>query len=191
MQAASQGHAKAQKYAALFAERTQHQDELTFYTQQFDGGKLKWVEQTCERPTLSSNRPASKEYTEIINKMNTNLTCYNNYVASLKQSLANENYLSADLRRLMRADEIEQSKQLAQNVYYQMGLQAMRNSEQMLAEFDKKNQLWSEEISYQAMRNEINRNEAVNAHFAKMMRPPVEPETGVRNTITYTNLNAK
>ncbi|MFA9275606.1 MAG: hypothetical protein ACEQSE_12110 [Candidatus Aquirickettsiella gammari] len=49
--------------------------------------------------------------------MNANLTCYNNYVASLKKSLKDGDYLSADLRRLMRADEIEQAQKLAQDVY--------------------------------------------------------------------------
>lgn len=188
-QAAGQGHMKAQKYVELFAQRAQHQTELNYLTQNFDGGKLKWTEQTCERPTLSSTRPATKEYTGIIDKLNANLTCYNSYVASLKQSLASENYLSADLRRLMRADEIEQSKQLVQNVYYEMGVQAMRNSEQMLAEFDNKNQLWRADISNQVMRNEIIKREMEQAHFARMLRPQVEVETGIRTITTSTNPN--
>ncbi|MFA9275605.1 MAG: hypothetical protein ACEQSE_12105 [Candidatus Aquirickettsiella gammari] len=55
---AKSGHAEAQKYAALFAERAQQQTELNFYTQQCDGGKLKWTEQTCELPALSNSHPS-------------------------------------------------------------------------------------------------------------------------------------
>lgn len=188
-QAANQGHDKAQKYATLFAERKQHQSELNFSTQQFDGGKLKWTEQTCERPTLSNNRPSSKDFTKLISQLNMNLTCYNHYVASLKQSLANGDYLSADLRRLMRTDEIEQAQKLAQNVYYEMGLQAMHSSEQLLADFDRKNQVWSKEINEQAMRNDTNGVESLTAYFERMSRPPVKPETGISYTVTSSNPN--
>lgn len=184
MQAANQGHAKAQQYAVLFAERALHQADIRFYTQQFDGGKLKWSEQVCARPTFSSMRPSSIEYKNLVNKLNANLSCYNNYVASLKQSLANEDFLNSNLRRLMRPDEIEQAKQLAQNTYFDMGAQAMQNSQHMLTEFDKLNQIWQLEIEREAGRIIAAKDDLARAHFARMERRQVEVETGVRSIIT-------
>ncbi|MBR7747956.1 M56 family metallopeptidase [Undibacterium baiyunense] len=188
-QAANQGHAKAQQYTALFAERAKRQTEITFYTQQFDGGKLKWKAQSCERPSLNSARPSLKEYKEIVNKLNANLGCYNNYVASLQQSFNNEDYLGPDLRRLMRKDEIEQAKQLVQDTYFEMGLRAMRDSQEMLVEFNKKNEIWRSEISLQLARNTIRKNDWDTEHFARMERRPVEIETGVRSVTTSSNPN--
>lgn len=188
-QAANQGHAKAQQYTALFAERAKRQAEITFYTQQFDGGKLKWKVQSCERPSLNSARPSLKEYKEIVNKLNANLGCYNNYVASLQQSFNNEDYLGSDLRRLMRKDEIEQAKQLVQDTYFEMGLRAMRDSQEMLVEFNKKNEIWRSEISLQLARNNIRKNDWDTEHFARMERRPVEIETGVRSVTTSSNPN--
>jgi beta-lactamase regulating signal transducer with metallopeptidase domain len=188
-QAANQGHAKAQQYTALFAERAKRQAEITFYTQQFDGGKLKWKAQSCERPSLNSARPSLKEYKEIVNKLNANLGCYNNYVASLQQSFNNEDYLGSDLRRLMRKDEIEQAKQLVQDTYFEMGLRAMRDSQEMLVEFNKKNEIWRSEISLQLARNTIRKNDWDTEHFSRMERRPVEIETGVRSVTTSSNPN--
>lgn len=188
-QAANQGHSKAQQYVALFAERAKRQTEITFYTQQFDGGKLKWTEQVCERPIVSSMLPSAKEYKSLIDKLNTNLNCYNNYVANLKQSLFNEDYLNADLRHLMRKDEIEQSKQLVHNIYFDMGAQALQHSQQMLAEFNKINEIWRSEIKTQAGRHIDLNNGMVRAHFERMERRPVEIETGVRSVTTSSNPN--
>lgn len=188
-QAANQGHAKAQQYTALFAERAKRQAEITFYTQQFDGGKLKWSEKICERPIVSSMLPSAKEYKNLIDKVNANLTCYNNYVAGLMQSLTNEDYLRADLRHLMRNDEIEQTKQLVQNIYFDMGTQALRNSQQMLAEFNKNNDIWRSEIKAQKGRHIELSMDMERDRFLRMERRPVEIETGVRSVITSSNPN--
>nr|WP_315481619.1 M56 family metallopeptidase [uncultured Undibacterium sp.] len=188
-QAANQGHSKAQQYVALFAERAKRQTEITFYTQQFDGGKLKWTEKVCERPIVSSMLPSAKEYKSLIDKLNTNLNCYNNYVANLKQSLFNEDYLNADLRHLMRKDEIEQTKQLVQNIYFDMGAQALQHSQQMLVEFNKNNDIWRSEIKAQRGRHIEFSMDMERDRFARMERRPVEIETGVRSVTTSSNPN--
>jgi len=188
-QAANQGHAKAQQYTALFAERAKRQTEITFYTQQFDGGKLKWTEKVCERPIVSSMLPSAREYKSLIDKVNANLACYNNYVASLKQSLSNEDYLHADLRHLLRKDEIEQTKQLVQNIYFDMGAQALQHSQQMLVEFNKSNDIWRSEIKAQKGRYIEFSMDRERDRFARMERRPVEIETGVRSVTTSSNPN--
>jgi beta-lactamase regulating signal transducer with metallopeptidase domain len=188
-QAANQGHAKAQQYTALFTERAKRQAEITFYTQQFDGGKLKWSEKICERPIVSSMLPSAKDYKNLIDKVNANLTCYNNYVAGLMQSLANEDYLRADLRHLMRKDEIEQTKQLVQNVYFDMGTQALQNSQQLLVEFNKNNDIWRSEIKAQKGRHIELSMDMERDRFLRMERRPVEIETGVRSVTTSSNPN--
>ena len=188
-QAANQGHIKAQQYVALFAERAKRQTEVTFYTQQFDGGKMKWTEKICERPIVSSMLPSAKEYKSLIDKVNANLTCYNNYVASLKQSLTNEDYLHADLRHLLRKDEIEQTKQLVQNIYFDMGVQALQHSQQMLVEFNKNNDIWRSEIKAQRGRHIEFGMDMERDRFARMERRPVEIETGVRSVTTFSDPN--
>ncbi|MFA9275607.1 MAG: hypothetical protein ACEQSE_12115 [Candidatus Aquirickettsiella gammari] len=40
---------------------------------------------------------------------------------------------------------------MQRSLYYDMGLQAIRNSVQLLTEFDKKHERWSKEIGDQAI----------------------------------------
>lgn len=178
--AASQGNSTAKKYASLFTEREQRQSELDYFLRQFDGGALKWTDQTCVRPTIMSRLPSAKEYKDIINKVNANLSCYNSYIASLKQSHQSESYLNPNLRRVMRADEIALSKQLVEEVYYRLGQLAQRDSQEMLLELDKRNESWRNELDIQSLRSSVYAIGQQSEHFARVQLPPVAPETGER-----------
>ena len=188
--AAAQGHLKAQKFLEMLVEREKRHSELALYTQNFDGGKLKWTEQTCPRPTLPTSKFTKEILKLALEKMNANLDCYNNYISALQLSLANVSYLPQEIRLIMRSDELEKSKQLAQNIFYQSGLQAKAHSEQMLTEFKNAYQPW-----YSAQRNEDKDkfhhqmiNERSRGNYDRVF-PFVEPETGVRSVITSSNPN--
>ena len=89
----------------------------------------------------------------------------------------------------MRADEIEQSKQLARNVYFDMGSQAMQHSQQMLTEFDQKNEIWRTEVKSQSGRQTALSDEMIRSHFSRMERRQVDIETGTRTATTSSNPN--
>lgn len=187
--AAAQGHLKAQKFLEMLVEREKRQSELALYTQNFDGGKLKWTEQTCPRPMLPTSKFTKETLKLTLEKMNANLDCYNNYISALQLSLANVSYLPQEIRLIMRSEELEKSKQLAQNIFYQSGLQAKAHSEQMLTDFKNAYQPWysaqqkTDKFS-DIMIAEFSRREYDRRHF-----PFVEPETGVRSVITSNNPN--
>ncbi len=187
--AAVQGHLKAQKFLEMLVEREKRQSELALYMQNFDGGKLKWTEQTCPRPMLPTSKFTKETLKLTLEKMNANLDCYNNYISALQLSLANVSYLPQEIRLIMRSEELEKSKQLAQNIFYQSGLQAKAHSEQMLTDFKNAYQPWysaqqkTDKFS-DIMIAEFSRREYDRRHF-----PFVEPETGVRSVITSNNPN--
>jgi len=178
--AAAQGHLKAQKFLEMLVEREKRQSELALYTQNFDGGKLKWTEQTCPRPTLPTSKFTKETLKLTLEKMNANLDCYNNYISALQLSLANISYLPSEIRLIMRSEELEKSKQLAQDIFYQSGLQAKAHSEQMLTDFKNAYQPWYSAQPKTDKFNDIMIAELSRREFDRRHFPFVEPETGIR-----------
>jgi beta-lactamase regulating signal transducer with metallopeptidase domain len=138
--AATQDYPKAKEFTQMFAEREKRQHELNFYTTKFDGGSLKWKEDTCETvidalgdvDVYRENQESQKK------KVDSVLDCYNSYIATIQRSLKTADYIPADLNHMMREDEIEKSKQLAKTVFFKEGLRAKSQIENRLIALQKK-----------------------------------------------------
>lgn len=182
---ASQGNARAQQFLDLFAERDQRRAELDFYIKSFDGGGLKWSEQTCPAPQLNSSKMDKEAQQASILAVNQKLECYNRYVNQLKASLKDQSYIPSDLLRLMRAEEIEQSLTQAEKVYYQAALQEKASNEQLVTTF---NQFYRQQA--QADRKTDDKFDGgkywrERAEYDRRMSPQMKEETGKGHHSVY------
>lgn len=149
--AAAQGHLKAQKYLDMFADRARRKNEITYYTHQFDGGQYRWTEATCQQPSFSSNQVSRESVQSLTKQVNDHVSCFNNYLSTLKQLLQSDVQLPEDLRLIMRAEEIAQAASRQRSVFRQMATQARQSTERVIVQFEN----WDKELVREIYRNNL------------------------------------
>ncbi|WMW80907.1 M56 family metallopeptidase [Undibacterium cyanobacteriorum] len=120
--AAMQGRTRAHQFIEMFAERDRRQSEIRFYTEEFDGGNLKWEDKVCPAPDLSESNMGVTQLKTSLQALNKKIDCYNQYVSTMKTSLQTLSFIPEDLRRLMREEEIGRARALAEDRYYEFAV---------------------------------------------------------------------
>ncbi len=107
--ASANGSLNADKFLAVLAEREKHQNEIQFFTNEYDGRGLKFVEMNCNRPDFSTAAHNSVDIENMINHINEFASCFNQYGERLNASKDLERVIPNEVLRLMTDEEVEKA----------------------------------------------------------------------------------
>lgn len=169
--AAAQGRARAQQFLEMFAERDRRQSELRFYLEEFDGGNLKWTERMCPAPDLSESNMSVTQLKVSLEILNKKVDCYNQYVSNMKTSLQTLSFIPKDLQRLMREEEINQARWLAENRYYEFGLKEKSMNEALQTTLSQRFTQHSKNAERTRDNFDANGYWAWRAHYDRQLSP--------------------
>lgn len=131
---AAQGNQKAQGFVTLIAKRDSKKSQIYYFTDQFDGGNVKFERFNCIRPSIPDVSKTNEEIKRVTTEVKSWLECYNQFVENLNLVLPAGKAIPKDVEEIMTDEEMTKAVRLMDKTYAQISADAKKVTDTILEE---------------------------------------------------------
>ncbi|WP_423681310.1 tetratricopeptide repeat protein [Undibacterium sp. WLHG33] len=129
---AAQGNQKAQGFVNLIAKRNLKKSQIQYFTDQFDGGDVKFERFNCVQPSIPDVSKTNDDIKRVTNEVKSWLECYNRFVDNVNLVLPAGKAIPKDIEEIMTDEEMTKAVHLMDTTYAHISTEAKKVTDTIL-----------------------------------------------------------
>jgi TPR repeat protein len=172
--AAAGGNADARIAMGMTAARSQHMQDIAYWTTNYDGADLTSGQYACKAPEFPAKSTTRGEVLATSKAMNDWRACYNGFVRNLDDAMPAGKRIPVDIADLMTDQEMNQARAHLDQVYSRVAANSKAGADRTLAAYGS----WhNETMAYMRQKNieaeHLARDdEILQQNFSRQVVPP-------------------